>query len=126
MMSYTMNGHQHPSEQVQPEILVGMVGNLAAQFTRARGRLRALPEQFSCLDSPEPRVQLQNALKQIEVLLENNSQLLETVYLLGQALADAHALIHKDASICQSDLDKLQLSRNGLASHLIEGNLNGE
>lgn len=110
MMTYTMNGHQHPTEQFQPEILSGMAGNLAAQLTWARGRLRALPEQFSCLDSAEPRIQLQEALKQIEALLQRNSQLLETVYLLGQALGDAHSLLHTDASICRSEQEKLQLS----------------
>lgn len=110
MTTYTMNGHQHPTEQFQPEILMAMTGNLAAQLTRARGRLRALPEKYSCLDSPEPRIQLQEALKQIEALLQRNSQLLATVYLLGEALGDAHSLIHKDASICQSGRDKLQLS----------------
>lgn len=112
MTTYTMNGQQHPTMQIQPDILAGMAGNLAAQLRRSRRRLRALPEQFSCLDSPDPRVQLQEALKQIEFLLQENSQLVETVYLLGRALKNAHSLIHNDVSMGQSERDKLQLSHD--------------
>ena len=112
MTTYTLNGHRHSTMQLQPEILKGIVANQVAQCTRARWRLRALPEQFSCLESTEPRVQLQGALKQIEALLQRNSQLLETVCLLGRALGDAHSLIYKDASIRQSDRNKLRLSHD--------------
>lgn len=96
--------------QVQPEILMGIVGNQTAQFKRARRRLQALPERFSCLESPEPRIQLQEALKQIDTLLHRNMHLLETVFLLSEALSDAHSLIHNDASISWPDRDKLRLS----------------
>lgn len=112
MTTYTMNGHGDPTMQVQPDVLMGIVGNQAAQFKRARWRLRTQPEKYSCLDSSEPRVQLQEALRQIDDLLNRNMQLLETVFLLGQALGDAHALIYKDRSISRSDQDKLRLSHD--------------
>lgn len=112
MTTYTMNGHGDPAMQVQPEILMGIVGNQAAQFKRARWRLRTQPEKYSCLDSSEPRVQLQGALKQIDELLKRNMQLLETVFMLGKALGDAHALIYEDQSIRQVDQDKLRLSHD--------------
>lgn len=104
-----MNGHKHSTMQIQPYILMGMVRNHVAQSMRARWRLQALPEQFICLESSEPRVQLQEALKQIESLLQRNLQLLETTFLLSQALCDAHSLIHKDGSIGWSDRDQLRL-----------------
>lgn len=112
MTTYTMNGHRHSTTQIQPEILMGIVGNQVAQFTRAQWRLRTLPERFSCLESPEPQAQLQAALKQIEDLLRKNTQLLKTVFLLSQALGDAHSLIHNDGSTGWSDRDKLQLSHD--------------
>lgn len=112
MTTYTMNGHSHSTMQIQPEILMGIVGNQAAQFTRAQWRMRTQPEKFNCLENPDPGVQLQEALKQIETLLRRNVLLMETVFLLNQALGDAHALIHKDASIGQSDRDKLSLSHD--------------
>ncbi len=112
MTTYTMNGHGDPARQVQPEILMGIVGNQAAQFKRTRWRLRTQPEKYSCLESPEPRVQLQGALKQIDELLKRNMQLLEVVFMLGKALGDAHALIYEDQSISQADQDKLRLSHD--------------
>lgn len=112
MTSYTMNGHRHSKAQIEPQILLGMVGNQAARIARAQWRLRATPEKFSCLDSSEPHIQLQTALKQIETLLQRNTQLLETVLLLGQALGDAHLLIHKDASIAASSRENLRLSQD--------------
>lgn len=99
MTTYTMNGHRHSTTQIQPEILMGIVGNQVAQVTRTRWRLGTPPEKFSCLESPDPRVQIQEALKQIETLLHSNMQLLETVFLLSQALGDTSSLIHKNASI---------------------------
>lgn len=110
MTTYTMNGHRHSTMQIQPEILMGIAVNQVARVSRARWRLRALPEKFRCLESPEPRVQLQAALKQIETLLQRNTLLLETIFLLGQALGDAHLLIHSDVSVGWTDRDKLLLS----------------
>lgn len=112
MTTYTMNGHRHPTMQIQPEILMGMVGNQTARFKRVQSRLRTSPEKFSCLESPDPRIQLQEALKQIEALLQRNVQLLETVFLLSQALSDAHSLIRTDVSIRWSDRDRLRLSND--------------
>lgn len=89
---------------------MGIAVNQVARVSRARWRLRSLPEKYRCLESPEPRVQLQAALKQIEALLHRNMQLLETVFLLNQALGDAHSLIHNDSSIGWTDRDKLLLS----------------
>lgn len=112
MTTYTMNGHRHSTIKVQPEILMGIVENQAAQFTRERWRLRAQPEKFNCLENPEPRVQLQEALKQIDALVQRNMQLLDTVLLLSQALNDAHSLIYKDESIGWSERVKLRLSHD--------------
>lgn len=112
MTTYTMNGHRHPTIQIQPEILIGIVGNQAAQFRRVQWRMRAMPEKFSCLENPNPQAQLQEALKQIEDLLQRNMELLETVFLLSQALSDAHSLVRKDDSIHRSDRDKLRLSHD--------------
>lgn len=112
MTTYTMNGHKHSSRQVQPEILMGIVGKQVAQSTRARRRSGVQPERFSCLESADPQIQLQTALSQIEDLLHKNSQLLETVLLLGQALNDVHSLIHKDESVSQPDREKLRLSHD--------------
>lgn len=109
MTTYTMNGHRHSTMRIQPEILMGVAGNQVAQITRARWRLRVPPEKFSCLESSEPRVQIQAALKQIEALLQKNTQLLETVFLLNQALSDAHILIHKNQSIGWSGQGKPSL-----------------
>ncbi|WP_376694920.1 hypothetical protein [Wenzhouxiangella sp. EGI_FJ10305] len=108
MTTYTMNGHKHSTRQIQPEILMGIVGKQVAQFSRARWQSRAQPERFSCLASADPRIQLQTALTQIEDLLHKNAQLLETVLLLGQALNDAHSSIHADHSIDLLDRDKLR------------------
>lgn len=112
MTSYTMNGHSHPTMQIQPEILMGIVGNQAARFTRAQWRMKTQREKFECLGSPEPQVQHQEALQQIEALLRRNLLLMETVFLLSQALSDAHALIQKDAAIGQLDRNKLSLSQD--------------
>lgn len=112
MTTYTMNGHKHSTSQVQPEIVMGIIGNQVARFTRARRHLEAMPERFSCLESPDPQIQLQEALTQIDQLLQKNTKLLETVLLLGQALKDAHALIKADGSVGQSDLGRLRLSHD--------------
>lgn len=112
MTTYTMNGHKHSTRQIQPEILMGIVGKQVAQFTRARWRSGTRPERFSCLESADPRIQLQTALSQIDDLLHKNSQLLETVLLLGQALNDAHSLIRTDESISQPDRERLRLSHD--------------
>lgn len=112
MTTYTMNGHKHSITQVQPEILMGMAGNQIAQITRAQWRLQAKPEKFSCLEDSEPQNQMQAALKQIETLLQQNTQLLETVFLLNQALNDVHSLIHNDEPDSPLDQDRLQLSHD--------------
>lgn len=112
MTTYTMNGHRHSTNHVQPEIIMGIVGNQVARFTRARRRSGAMPERFSCLESSDPQIQLQEALTQIDKLLQNNTKLMETVLLLGQALNDAHALVQADGSIVQSDLSRLRLSHD--------------
>lgn len=120
MTTYTMNGHRHSTQQIQPEILLGIVGNQVAQFTRARWRSETRPERFSCLESADPQIQLQTALAQIDDLLQKNTKLLETVLLLSQTLNDAHSLIQTDESIGQSDRDKLRLSHDfhGCMKHL--------
>lgn len=110
MTTYTMNGHRHPTMQVQPEIIRGIVANQVAQIARARRRWQAPPEKFRCLENPDPQVQLQEALKQIEALLQTNTQLLETVFLLSQALGDAYPLSHESISIYKLDRDTLLLS----------------
>lgn len=110
MTTYTMNGHQHSTRQIQPEILMGIARNQVARLTRARSRAGASPERFSCLESADPRIQLQEALTQIESLLERNTQLLETVLLLGQALNEAHSLLHRDGSNGLLIQSRLQLS----------------
>lgn len=112
MTTYTMNGHRHPTSQVQPEIIMGIIGNQVARFTRARRRSGAMPERFSCLESSDPRIQLQAALSQIENLLGKNRNLLETVLLLGRALNDAHALIQENQTIGQPDPGRLRLSHD--------------
>lgn len=112
MTTYTMNGHKHSTTQVQPEILMGIVGNQVAQITRAQWRLEMRPEKFSCLEDSEPKAQMQAALKQIETLLQQNTQLLDTVFLLNQALSDVHTLIHNDAPDSQLNQDRLRLSHD--------------
>ena len=112
MTTYTMNGHSHPTTQIQSEILMGMVGNQVAKLTRAQWQLRALPERFKCLESADPQIQLQTALNQIERLLHKNTQLLESVLLLSRALNDAHSLIDMNESISRLDRDKLKLSHD--------------
>jgi len=112
MTTYTMNGHSHPTTQVQSEILMGMVGNQVAKLTRAQWQFRALPERFKCLESADPQIQLQTALNQIERLLHKNTQLLESVLLLSRALNDAHSLIDMNESISRLDRDKLKLSHD--------------
>lgn len=87
---------------------MGIVENQVAQFTRARWRLGARPEQFSCLESADPRVQLQEALTQIENLLHENTQLLQNVLLLSQALNDAHSLIQPDKSLARPNPHKMR------------------
>jgi len=59
---------------------------------RARWQLRTLPERFRCLESADPKMQLQAALTQIEDLLQRNRKLLETVLLLSQALDDTYSI----------------------------------
>lgn len=112
MTTYTMNGHRHSTAEVQPEILMGIVGNRVAQIARAQWRLQTRSEKFSCLDSADPQIQLQAALAQIETLLQRNAQLLETVFLLNQALNDTHSLIYNDESSDRQERDKLQLSHD--------------
>lgn len=109
MTTYTMNGHRHSTSELQPRILMGIVGNQVAQFARARWRLRALPEKFRCLESAEPEVQVQAALKQIESLLQKNAQLLETVFLLNQALTCAHSRFESDQSITRPTRGMLRI-----------------
>ena len=92
MTTYTMNGHRHSTRQIQLEMILGIAKNQVAQSTRALWRLRTKPEKFSCLESAEPRVQLQAALKQIEGLLERNRELLEIVLLLSQTLDDTQQI----------------------------------
>lgn len=112
MTTYTMNGHKHSTTLVQPEILMGIVGNQVAQITRAQWRLRERPAKFSCLKESEPQAQMQAALKQIESLLQQNTQLLRTVFVLNQALNDAHSLIQSDESNTRLDRDRLRLSHD--------------
>lgn len=110
MTTYTMNGHKLPTRQVQPEILEGAAWNQVAKITRAQWRLQSQPEKYSCLESPDPRDQLQAALKQIETLLQENTQLVKTVLLLDHALSDALSLIHADETIDRSEGRTLRLS----------------
>lgn len=112
MTTYTMNGHEHSTTQIQPEILMGIVGNQVAQITRAHWRLQARSEKFSCLEDSDPQAQMQAALKQIETLLQQNTQLLDTVFLLNQALNDVHSLIHNDAPDSRLNQDRLRLSHD--------------
>lgn len=111
MTTYTMNGHRHSTLQIQPEILAGIVGKQVAQYARARWRPGTRPEKFSCLESDDPKIQLQAALAQIENLLRENTQLLETVHLLSRALSDAHPSIQIDESIRPADPERLRLPR---------------
>lgn len=110
MNTYTMNGHRHSTAQIQPEILKGIVGNQFARFTKSRWRLRAQPEKFSCLQSSDPELQIQAALKQIEALLQENRQLLETLFALSQSVNSAHSFAHKTKSIDWPVGSQLQLS----------------
>lgn len=112
MTSYTMNGHKHSTMRVEPEILLGIARNQIAKFKRARLLSPAMPEKFRCLESPDSKIQLQEALRQIDDLLNRNMQLLETVFLLGQALGDPRPLIYQDQSISRLDQDKLRLSHD--------------
>lgn len=109
MTTYTMNGHKHSMKELQPEILMGIVGNRIAQFARAHWRLRVFPEKFRCLESADPEAQLQAALKQIETLLYKNAQLLETVLLLSQALNGTHSIIRSDQASGRPIRGKLRL-----------------
>lgn len=110
MATYTMNGHRHSSASIQPEILLGIVGNHVAHATRARCRLRACPEKFNCLESPDPQMQIQAALAQIEELLNKNEQLLETVLLLSRALNDAVSFLNANERIERPERKTLKLS----------------
>ena len=94
--------------ETQPEILMGIVGNQVAHFTRARWRLQEGPERFRCLESADPKVQLQAALAQIETLLKRNRELIETVVLLSQALDEAHSLNRMDQPVSQADRNRGQ------------------
>lgn len=117
MTTYTMNGHKHSTRQIQSEILMGIVGKEVAQFTRARWQSGTQPERFSCLESADPEIQLKEALTQIDNLLHRNTQLLETVLLLGQALNDAQSLTHTEKSIGLPNQDRLRLSHDFSWSH---------
>lgn len=92
MTTYTMNGHRHSTREIEPEIILGIARNQVAQSARARWQLRTLPERFRCLESADPKMQLQAALTQIEDLLQRNRKLLETVLLLSQALDDTYSI----------------------------------
>jgi len=110
MTTYTMNGHRHSTLQVQTEILSGMARNQAAHRARKLWRAQPQPEKFNCLDSPDPGIQLQTALKQINNLSHRQRQLIDLVLLLDQALRDAQSMIAQETPIHRADLNKLRTS----------------
>ncbi|NBB93541.1 MAG: hypothetical protein GVY32_10285, partial [Gammaproteobacteria bacterium] len=95
MKTYTMIGHTDSPLAVQPDALMRVRGNSLVALTRAAWRPKTHPEQFNCLESADPQVQLRAALKQVASLLQENARLIQTVLLLDHALNDAHCLINQ-------------------------------
>lgn len=110
MTTHTMNGHNFLASQAQPGILRGPAWIQLAKTTRAQWRLQKQPEKYSCLESPDPRDQLQAALKQIESLLQENAQLIRTALVLEHALSDALSILHKNGSNDRSEENLLTLT----------------
>lgn len=96
MVSYTMNGHEHSTVQARSGVRVASVGSRIARRQSPDWVVRPLPERFRCLASPDPGVQLQDALNQIEALLERNTTLLKVVFQLGQALSEAQSRLESN------------------------------
>lgn len=109
MTTYTMNGHSQSATKMAVGGFVGLADDQAKRSRPPRLSAAALPERFSCLESPEPRAQLQAALKRIDTLLQENAALRDTVFLLSQSLSAPHSLIHKDESACRPDRVRLRL-----------------
>ena len=61
MTSYTMNGHQHPTEQLQPEIPLGIAGNLGAHVPLADAH-SLIHQGASICPSDQDKLQLSHDL----------------------------------------------------------------
>lgn len=105
-----MNGRTLPARCLHGGAHATTAGERILNVTQAQWRLQAPPERFNCLESSEPRDQLKAALNQIESLLVENAQLIQTVLLLDHALSDAYSLIRGTGSIDFSDGERLSLS----------------
>jgi hypothetical protein len=105
-----MIAHTDSPLPVQPDALMRAMGNNLVELSWVAWRPKTHPEQFNCLESADPQLQLRASLKQVASLLQENARLIQTVLLLDHALNDAHCLINQCGLISPEDREAAHLS----------------